>query len=474
MAIQCSLCGTTLKDDAHFCNICGTLVATHPFSPKTKATASSSIGEPNRGGEVLREQIAQQPPARPSRNTGNSQPPSWMSQLESGVGINTFPGGNGVRRSPQDDSAPSSNGVSFQEPGTRPQAPGRELRAKVWEQAQGSLQRSDTNDRTENLPTRPLLADTPIAEKQMYGTNSSGTLSSQRQRTRQDDVDQLDTVPMATPKGVKPNNPARPALEPARLPQPGSQRESMNRQATAPPRFPDSLVQQQPASSPTVQRWDEPTMITAQNSALAPDVKNQRQTPPPLTSARRTTPPKRSKSQKPFILVMVILLLLLIGSGISAWIILYAPFTVASVTQPQQTLNSSQLRISLQYPSGWTTQIDAKKATATLSDSSHTAQFIISSRPANGEDTGRYLQQEASQLAMTGLKPLTAQTFAGISWQELQGNTLIKGASYTETLFASVHQQNMYTIMQLAPQTTYAQEEQYIFSAIRSSLQFVA
>ena len=459
MAIQCSLCGTTLKDDAHFCNICGTLVATHPFSPRAKAPAPPSIGETDSGSRgVLREQIAQQPPARPDRNMGNSQPPSWMSHLESGVGNNTFQSGNGVRRSQQDGSAPGGNGASFQEPGTRPQVPGRELRAKVWEQAQGSQQRSDPNDRTENLPTRPLMTETPTTVKQAYATNSNGTLSPQRQRTRQDDVDQLDTVRMATPQGVKPNKPAHSALEPVRLPQPEQQRESMKGRV----------------SGPAAQRWDEPSVATAQNSALAPDVQNQRQTPPPLTSAPRTTQPQRSKSRKPFVLVMVILLLLLVGGGISAWIILYAPFTVPSVTQPRQTLNSTQLGISLQYPSGWTTQIDAKKATATLSDSSHTAQFIISSHLANGVNTGKYLQQEASQLAMTGLKPQSTQTFAGVSWQELQGNVLVNGASYTETLFASVHQQNIYTIMQLAPQTTYAQEEQYVFSAMRSSLKFVA
>jgi hypothetical protein len=173
-------------------------------------------------------------------------------------------------------------------------------------------------------------------------------------------------------------------------------------------------------------------------------------------------------------IVLLVLLLLIVGGGIATWLVLYQPFTVAGVTQPQQTFSNTQMGVSLQYPRGWTAKVEAQKSTVHLADSSQTARFSIVFTPTSGGDVNKYLQQEATQLTMTALKPAAAQTFAGTSWQRLQGNVLINGATYTETLFATMHQQKVCTIMQLAPQTTYAQEEQYVFSAMRSSFQFVA
>ena len=170
--------------------------------------------------------------------------------------------------------------------------------------------------------------------------------------------------------------------------------------------------------------------------------------------------------------MLVSLLLLVILGGVGAWVILYQPFSVASVTQPQQNFRDTQLGLSLLYPNGWNVQVDHSKASVNFYDSSHTAQVTIVVASANGGDLGAYLQQEATQLGMTGQKTGPSLSFAGTSWQQLQGNVQQSGASYTETLLAAVHDTRLFAIMFLAPQPTYAQEDHIVFSGMRSSFQF--
>src|ERR1700738_2526029 len=75
MAIQCKYCGTDLpKEDARFCNNCGMLVPSHPFSHQSLSASkngvsseplSPSSGEPQeRRKRVLREQVAELSPVR--------------------------------------------------------------------------------------------------------------------------------------------------------------------------------------------------------------------------------------------------------------------------------------------------------------------------------------------------------------------------------------------------------------------------
>ena len=85
MALQCTFCGTALKDDARYCNHCGTLVASHPFSPKSTSSSTSPVEQANTAKEPLREQIVQQPPYRSHRRSKQEEPPSWLSQLEDGL-----------------------------------------------------------------------------------------------------------------------------------------------------------------------------------------------------------------------------------------------------------------------------------------------------------------------------------------------------------------------------------------------------
>ncbi len=74
MAIQCKYCGTELPtDDARFCNNCGMLVPSHPFSPQSLSAlksgsrfpfSSSSEGQQEGQKRVLHEQVAELSPAR--------------------------------------------------------------------------------------------------------------------------------------------------------------------------------------------------------------------------------------------------------------------------------------------------------------------------------------------------------------------------------------------------------------------------
>jgi hypothetical protein len=351
------------------------------------------------------------------------------------------------------------------------------------------VQQQINDDDVEDLPTRPLVAEAPTKVKSQPDTHTTRTSStppalptpsgrttpSKAQKTSfaPDDVDQLDTVPIATPRGIKPHTPSRPIAEPV---QPPRQPEQQQGQQSSSVSDRIAMRQQSAISQPPYQHAIgsvAPDHLTVIPVAPIPAT--------PTSDARKASPsmappipaPKRRRSRRPLAIILAILLLLLIGGGIGTWIVLEQPFTIAGVTQPQQTFSNAQIGVSLSYPNGWTTKVNAQKTTVFLSDSSQTAQFKIISGPTNGGDVGKYLQQVASQQNMTGLKAMTTQSFAATSWQQLQGSVLLNGASYTETLFATVHQQHIYTILQLAPQSTYSQEEQYVFSGMRSSFQFL-
>jgi hypothetical protein len=400
------------------------------------------------------------------------------------------------------NSTPDVQPETFeQDEKTQVVSPARELRRKQNQNQSASpnssiqpvQQRQQIHDGdVEDLPTRPLVAEVPTKVKPPSDTHTTRTTSTppalptppmhatpsrkaQRTPPASGDVDQLDTVPIATPMGVKPHTPpSRPIAEPVQ-----PQRQPRQQPGQQPGSFSDPISTRQPppVSQPPYQHAtgsvapDHLTVIPVAPIPATPTSDARRASP---SMAPPIQPPKQRKSRRPLAIILGILLLLLIGGGIGAWLVLEQPFTIAGVTQPQQTFSNAQIGVSLSYPNGWIAKVDTQKMTVFLSDSSQTAQFKIISSPANGVDVGKYLQQEASQQNMTGLKSIAAQSFAGTSWQQLQGSVLLNSASYTETLFATVHGQRIYTIIQLAPQSTYSQEEQYVFSAMRSSFQFIA
>ena len=343
--------------------------------------------------------------------------------------------------SPQSLSATSPPGRQYNyskgreqiEPMHRSSSPARELHVRVWEQKEPGApdEQADKQpfvgdkeeDGVEDLPTRPLAASFP---GNVIVRDSQPPLVNSAQNTRLDEVEQVDTVSLPAYQRL---------VQPARSEQIGRDGQR----------------------SPGV-------------SSLSP-IKDLKHVPPPQALAPPSQP---RKSRKSLVIALISLLLLLIVGGAGAWIVVLHPFSVPSVTQPQQTFRNTQLGFSLLYPNGWESQVDSSKATAHFFDSTHTAQVnVVVGSPGEG-NLSQSLQQQAGQLGMTGQKTGAPLSFAGASWQHMQGNVILGGASYTGTLLVTVHHAHLFTIILLAPQTTYVQEEQLVFSGLRSSFQFIS
>jgi hypothetical protein len=159
---------------------------------------------------------------------------------------------------------------------------------------------------------------------------------------------------------------------------------------------------------------------------------------------------------------------------LTTWIILAQPFTVSPVTQPWKSFRDKDLGFALNYPnSGWHVRIERRKSTVYFNDSSRTAQVNIAVVKAGNSNLAQYLMQQAKQLEMTATKAGAPVLFAGASWLQQQGNVQQSGATYRATIYATVHKNRLFTIIQMAPVNNYADYDKVIFSSMRSSWQFV-
>ena len=436
MALQCTFCGTALKDDARYCNHCGTLVPTHPFSPKS-AHALKFPEQNNNTREPVREQIAQQPTYRSSRRSTQDEPPSWMSQLGDGL-----------------QSKVSSEGLEAE--------PKEQLPEKTMV-VPPAVQEFSIDDDPEDLPTKPLVADYPGIQSQR-NTALSPHAKMQHARFDDDAAEYLDTIPLATQMEVKSTQASWPGEAIQRQERPKLRYDDAPNR-TPYPRFSPST----PGYLRSVNQHDQERM----GVSSATQAQVGRQTPPAQPAEPSFRPSQQRKSRKSIAIVLFLLILLVVAGGVGAWIVLYQPFSMPLITQPQQQLSNTQLGFSLLYPSGWQSQLDRGKATVQLFDSSHTAQVDIVVGAAPNGDVSQYLQQQASQLGLTAIKKGATRSLAGETWQQVQGNVQQSGASYTETLLATTRKNNIFTIRLLAPQTTYIEEEQVAFSKICSSFHFL-
>ena len=171
---------------------------------------------------------------------------------------------------------------------------------------------------------------------------------------------------------------------------------------------------------------------------------------------------------------MLVLLCLLLGGGVATWIVLAQPFTIAPITKPWQDYRSTALGVSMAYPTGWNKQEDQKNREVHFYDTSHTVQVNLAVADANGQSADQYLQKQATSMGLTGAKSGEPLTFAGASWQEVQGSMQQQGATYTGTILVTLHGNTLITLTQLAPQARYADAEQTIFSYMRASFQFLS
>ena len=429
MATLCTHCGTTLKDGARYCNNCGTLVPSHPLS--AQSVSSSHAADSSRPGKP--EQIAQHSPPRPVRYSVPGDPPSWMSQLDNQL--------HNQGKAPSDSL---KAGQPQPSPSKTPTAPFHEV---------------------EHLKTVPL-STAPSVQPVSQSVH---------------EVEHLKTVPLSTEPSVQPvSQPVKPPGQHQQWEQPSNPETSSIEHPTRDrPTHQNAPAYIPSYSRPPGQNVQERSSIPSAFTPLPDTVSTQevRQAPlqePFLGNRYSVSPTPRRKNRKLLAIVLVFLVLLIVVGGVGAWVVVSQPFSVPGITQPQQSFKDARLGFSLLYPNGWRFQEDQRKATAHFYDSSSTAQVNIVVRPSNGEDLGQYLQREAIQLGMTGPKKGPALSFAGASWQQMQGSVLERGASYTGTVVVTVHNQHLFTMLLLAPQITYAQEDQLVFSGIRSSFQFGA
>lgn len=457
MALVCSHCGKTLpKDDARFCANCG-----KPVLPPSSHSQSGSLtkkASPTVQAErsKLREQVAHLPPAHPTpaNNAPVSNAPEQAEVVQS--------------------SEPSVAQSTFRQPEEQP-SPTPELHVRIWDEADPLPDATDdaagaereSQEDIEELPTRPEILAQNLELDELPTLPELAAMGTKGVSEIEDieDEDEEHTQPAMPAISLK-----HTSVHDARMP---------NQETPEP--LPGKLPEPQPVATPVtfqlLQREREaipqPARSLAHAFAGASMIQSVWQRARRSYTAVEEHPMFAAHRRKlPYVLV-VALLIVLIGAGVLTWIVAYQPFSVATITNPQQSFSDPQLGISLQYPNGWDQQVDTAKSAIHFYDNrvSRTTQIAIVLTGANSDVT-RIVQQQASSLGMTGTKAGKPLAFAGATWQQWQGTVLQKGASYTCTILATVHGNHLYTLVQQATSDTYADAEQYFFAPLRQSLQF--
>ncbi len=476
MATACTFCGQDLpRDDAHFCNSCGMLVPSHPFSAQSLSAASSAKPPTRKEPEkpVLREQMVQQPTQKPvlreqmvqqprQRTTRRIAPDNLASPIAWPAPI-THVSVKGVPVQKENEHVVPQEPQPVQNMPKRSVSPERELHVKVWEQNNLHTPLPPLPESTVGTP--PVdIEDVPTSSlttpEQLHKENPS---SNHGNETSQNNVEYLDTVPMQ-------KNYAH-----AQTPQNGPHSSRSMRGDTPLPALPvDAQKQRQqgytntPIPYSNMPRQPAPMSQASQYSAM----RNTSASTLPVKQEKRVASPastaRHQKSRVPFIILLALLFILILGGG--AWVLLAQPFSISPVTQPLQDFKDTGLGVALSYPNSWTVQ--HAPTSVIFSDSSHTAQVKL--QVANDtSDATQYVQQQATKSGMTAIKPLGTTSFAGLSWQQVQGNLQQNGANYTTTLLAAVRGNHMYVLTQMAPQNVYADEESVVFLAMRNSFKFL-
>ncbi len=478
MANLCNRCGQPLpREDARFCNHCGAEISPNanssPMPGRAQVVAgqypspASGPGAENAHGRpALREQIAFAPPAPPATSSAPGDAPSWLNRLD-GMGASTTSRSQmqnfspdtppGVVNLPSNTGRPSSPGVS--------RLPQRELRIKVWE---GEAEESSE---VEDLPTVPVPSAfarekngqsfSPAVRREQPASDSANTAEADRE-----DVD-LPTRPMIAQLSVPEQVHAQRSSD---RPFPAQS----YRQAVPPQSQPGQIPNQQQQGFSTqvspnpAQSQFRPLSFPGFQQPMAA------QTPAVVEKADRPAPsgPKRRKSKMRLVVVLVMLLVLL-GGGLIYWLIAFQPFSVPAVTNTSLSFSNASLGIALHYPQGWTSRLDSVHQTASFFDANSVDQVTISVTSSNGSSATTYASKEAAQLGLTAQKNLSPLTFAGTTWQRVQGTLLVSGASDTETVLVAQHGNHFYTLKQIAPAATYAGADSLFFSIFRASFQFL-
>ena len=491
MAKLCTQCGKPLpRDDARFCNSCGMHNAPAPpgstlASPRPRMVAPEGQRPSDPGSRpALREQIAF--PPRPTR----LEPPSWMRKLESGNRA-------------------------------------RELRIKVWEDEKtGNLSHPKEQNHGQISAQSPRMADTVKQQQQVEdlptASMPAATIPAQESKpssieqherplatTRQpkpvDNVDDQPTRPLdlnasSTPRmqsipvhkeqtvhsgevprsSTPPVHWQRPAQSVQARTRPFSQQQQWEaqQQQWGPGRAIEQQRQLSPSpsyQSPVVQKPETPILPVPQpglepvRAVSAVSTVSAAPTASPVPSVSQ---PVRRKGKMRLVFVLVLLVLLGVG-GVVTWINVSQPFAVAGITRTSTAFQNNNLGLALQYPQGWMAQVDQPNGAVYFYDANHTDQLNILRVVTNGQSIDQYIKKEESQLGMTSPKGQAPLSFAGATWQQVQGTALQSGATYTETLLVTTRGNHFYALVQMAPAPTYAGADHLFFTVMRSSLQFL-
>lgn len=361
-------------------------------------------------------------------------------------------------------------------PVTEPDA--RELRVKVWEQqdAEESQEAAQTSLEKQpapftDLPSTPPV-HTPLASGQHQledeaiedkPTQLLEVKPDQKQSKARsvDDIENQSTAQLPPSKPVTPVSHVRNPVSQAGM------RDNIKVHKSDGPQSLSGISNQedlavfpQPAYQPA----------TVSNPASLSGSQQRDELQRPLQ--QQAIPAPSSQSRKGFpvkivALLLVILVILVTGS----WVLFAKPFDVPAVTQTQLPFSDATLGVSLQYPNGWSYQKDSAHSAVHFYDSSRTAQVNVT--VADTGDMTKLMQQQATQLGMTSVKSQAPATFAGSTWQSERGSVLQNGANYACTLFVTTHAGHIVVLTQLAPQSTYNDEESVVFSSLRTSMQFI-
>ncbi len=491
MATVCTKCGQNLpKENARFCNHCGTLVPSHPFSAQSLAASgpAASVAERVPTKPAPREQIAQQPVEKPRLREQMAQQPrprttrriapddlaasavAWPAPMTHVSVKELSPRKEDVQGQ---EAAKEQKDQAVQPTPPRPAFGERELRVKVWEQPSTLTPLPVTSNENEaraieDTPTSALTIpestqpeDVQEAEhgEDRAEMHTQVYPESRDTSKRADDVEYLDTVPV--PSYIQPQTPQPTLLtqHPEDTPLPVAQKRLQSHTPA-----PDAARIQPLARGAQVAQPPQQLNRPVPQQMNASYVQ-EKYTPP---SVLAPMPQPRKKSRIPLILLVVALLILVLGG--SFWVVFAQPFAIPAVTQPLQDFKDTQLGVGLTYPSSWNAKHDATGVL--FSDSTHTAQVKLTSATVSG-DAAQYAQQQATKSGMTAIKSLGTLTFGGATWQQVQGNTQQDGVNYATTMLVTVHGNRTYVLTQMAPQNVYADEESVVFSPIRASLKFL-
>jgi hypothetical protein len=452
-------------------------------STSAPSAPAGGVGEDRSSGPGLgsQEQAPQAPTARPGAARPASNPPSNPGRARRLGAPGRLSRQNVDEQTPaenvawpdpithttvadgkQKNDAPAAQDVFPVLPDTPPVA--RDINSRVRDDGSAAAYPANPSNKPSANVTpvpEPQIEDFPtsiIASSSIAADQSAWKQNERHDRQPHEDIDQLPTAMLQVrEKEQKPVTPgsypadAQPYIDTSR---PGHQRPPVSQ----PPVAPSNNPAYAPNNAPAVQ--DTPTVSISGRPFSTQ-----------ATSAKEPRPLRAPRKSGRSLLFAIAAIIIVVALGIGSWIVLAQPFTVPTATNPIQQASNVPLGVSIAYPAGWgSTQTST---TLTLADSSHTAQMKIAQPDAaTATDPAAYLKQEATTLGMTDAKDGSPVSFAGSNWQQTHGDFVVDGAGYTGTIYATTHNNHMYTLIQMAPKVTFQDEESLVFAPSRVSLQF--